>query len=219
MATEARAKLFAFKMGGGETAIEIQHRFAVDSSECASQGVPEPDSVLARILMTYLSNRWRQFVDTIALRQPPPSVANIFAGMKMLEERHNARDEHEYGEANFAGRVSGGQQPHQQQKLKLKLPLSTAICYCCGGTGHYANKCSIRLTAFCSFCKVQGHVLAVCKRAKDVSRGSSNNFEGVGDAHGSEDGADENKILQPRPKLLPYGKKAQARGGSSRICF
>ena len=77
MATEARAKLFAFKMGGGETAIEIQHRFAVVSSECAIQGVPEPDSVLARILMTYPSDSWRQFVDTIALRQPLSSVSDI----------------------------------------------------------------------------------------------------------------------------------------------
>ena len=91
-------------------------------------------------------------MDTIALRQPLPSVVDIFTGMKMLEERHNARDAHEYEEANFTGRVGGGRQLHQQQKSKLKLPpLPTAICYCCGGTGHYANKCSICLTAFCSF--------------------------------------------------------------------
>ena len=89
MATEARAKLFAFKMGGGETVIETQHRFSTSASECAIQGVPEPDAILARILMTYPSDRWRQFVDTIALRQPLSSVAHIFASMKMLEERHN----------------------------------------------------------------------------------------------------------------------------------
>ena len=196
MATEARAKLFAFKMGGGETVIETQHRFAVAASECAIQGVPEPDAVLARILMTYPSDRWRQFVDTIALRQPLPPEADIFAGMKMLEERQNARDAHEYGEANFAGRAGGGQQLQQQQKPKLKLPpLSTAISYCCGGTRHYANKCSICLAVFCSFCKVQGHVLAVCKRAKDAARGSGDDFEGAGDAHVSEDGADEKKPL------------------------
>ena len=77
MATEARAKLFAFKMGGGETVIETQHRFVVVASECAIQAVPEPDSVLVRILMTYPSDPWRQFVDTIALRQPLSSVSDI----------------------------------------------------------------------------------------------------------------------------------------------
>ena len=146
---------------GGEKRLSRLHRFAVVASECAMQGVPEPDSILARILMTYLSNRWRQFVDTIALRQPLPSVADIFAGMKMLEERHNARDEHEYGEANFVGRASGGQQLHQQlhqqQKSKLKLPpLSTAICYCCGGTGTMRTSATFASRHF-GFCKV--HVL------------------------------------------------------------
>ena len=32
----------------------------------------------------------------------------IFAGMKMLEERLNARDEAEHGEANYDGRGGGG---------------------------------------------------------------------------------------------------------------
>ena len=62
-------------------------------------------------------------------------------------------------------------------------------------------------------------MLAVCKRAKDAARGSGDVFEGVGDAHGSEDGADEKKPLQPRPKLLLYGKKAQARGGAVAFVF
>ena len=70
MATEARAKLNAFKMGGAESVIEIQHQFANASTECAIQGVPETDEALARILMTYPSERWRSYVDTIALRQP-----------------------------------------------------------------------------------------------------------------------------------------------------
>ena len=72
-------------------------------------------------------------MDTIALRQPLSSIADIFAGMKMLQERQNARDEHEYEETNFFGRAGGGQQLHQQEKSKLKLkfklpPLSIAIC-------------------------------------------------------------------------------------------
>ena len=41
MATEARAKLNVFKMGSGESVIEIQHRFANASTECVIQGVPE----------------------------------------------------------------------------------------------------------------------------------------------------------------------------------
>ena len=48
MATEARAKLNVFKMGGGESVIEIQHRFANASTECVIQGVPETDEALAR---------------------------------------------------------------------------------------------------------------------------------------------------------------------------
>ena len=43
-------------------------------------------------------------MDNIAIRSPAPTVAEIFAGMKMLEERQNARDEAEHGEANYAGR-------------------------------------------------------------------------------------------------------------------
>lgn len=37
------------------------------------------------------------------------SVFEIFTGMKMLEERQNACDEHEYREANFANRGGSGQ--------------------------------------------------------------------------------------------------------------
>ena len=65
------------------------------------QGMPEPDEVQARVLMTYLSERWRQYNDNIAIRNPAPTVVEIFAGMKMLEERQNARDELEHGEANY----------------------------------------------------------------------------------------------------------------------
>ena len=54
--------------------------------------------------MTYPPDRWRQYVDNIAIRSPAPSVAEILAGMKMLEERQNARDEAEHGEANYGGR-------------------------------------------------------------------------------------------------------------------
>ena len=43
-------------------------------------------SVRARVLMAYPSERWRQYVDNIAIRIPAPTVAKIFAGMKMLEE-------------------------------------------------------------------------------------------------------------------------------------
>ena len=42
--------------------------------------------------------------------------------------------------------------------------MSTSVCYCCERTGHYANKCNIRFTAFCTFCKAQGHLLTACKR-------------------------------------------------------
>ena len=114
--------------------------------------------------MTYPSDRWRQYVDNIAIRSPAPTVAEIFARMKMLEERQNARDEFEHGEANYAGRGGGGnrglgegghqnqhqhQQQHQPSRQKLggkAAGMSTSVCYCCGRSGHYANKCSIRLT-------------------------------------------------------------------------
>ena len=70
--------------------------------------MPKPDEVQARVLMTYPSERWRQYVDNIAIRIPTPIVAEIFAGMKKLEERQNARDESEHGEANYAGWGGGG---------------------------------------------------------------------------------------------------------------
>ena len=108
----------------------------------------------------------------------------------MLEERQNTRDKHEYGEANFACRAGGGQELQQQPKLNPKLsPLSTSICYWCSGTWHYANKCSMHLTEFCSFCKVQGHVLVVRKRAKNAAGVSGDDARGVGDVDESENGA------------------------------
>ena len=94
-------------MGNAESVIEIQHRFGAIFSKMAIQGMPEPNEVQARVLMTYMSDRSRQYVDNIAIRSPAPSVAKIFAGMKMLEERQNAGDEAEYGEANYAGRGGG----------------------------------------------------------------------------------------------------------------
>ena len=69
--------------------------------------MPQLDEVQARVLMTYPSDRWREYVDNIAIRSPAPTVAEIFAGMKMHEERQNARDEAEHGEANYAGRGGG----------------------------------------------------------------------------------------------------------------
>ena len=89
--------------------------------------MPEPDEVQARVLMTYPSDRWRQYVDNIAIRGPAPTIAEIFAGMKMLKERQNARDEAEHGEANYAGRGGGGNlgfggggHQHQQQQQPLR---------------------------------------------------------------------------------------------------
>ena len=128
--------------------------------------------------MTYPSDRWRRYVDNIAIRSRAPTVAEIFAGMKMLEERQNAKDEAEHGETNYAGRGGGGnrgfgggghQHQQEQQPLRQKLGakvagMATSVCNWCGKTRHYANKCNIRLTAFCSFCNVQGHVLTACMR-------------------------------------------------------
>ena len=88
--------------------IASQHRFGAVYSEMAIQGMPKPDEVQARVLMTSLSDRWRQYVDNIAIRGPAPTVVEIFASIWMLEERQNARDEAEHGEANYAGRGGGG---------------------------------------------------------------------------------------------------------------
>ena len=85
------------------------------------------------------------------------STTSRFAGVKMLEERQNARDEAEHGEANYAGRGGGGNRgfgggghQHQQQQQPLRQKpgakgagMATSVCYCCGKTRHYANKCSI----------------------------------------------------------------------------
>ena len=89
MGSEARAHFFSFKMGNAESVIEIQHRFGAVYSEMAIQGMPKPDEVHARVLMTYPSDRRRHYVDNIAIRSPAPTVGEIFARMKMLGERHN----------------------------------------------------------------------------------------------------------------------------------
>ena len=59
--------------------------------------------------------------------------------------------------------------------------MATSVCYCCRKTGHYTNKCNIRLTGFCTFYKVQGHVLTACKRKNNVGGGPGGGAGGVGD--------------------------------------
>ena len=108
MATEARARFFSFKWGSFENTVELQHRFGAAYAELEIQGVPETRETQARVLMTYPTKRWRSFVDTISMRMPPPTIADIFGGMKIIEERQNVRDESEHGEANYAGRFGGG---------------------------------------------------------------------------------------------------------------
>ena len=77
----------------------------------------------------------KQGVDTIALRQPAPTVAEIFASMKMLEERQNAKDEAEHGEANYAGKAARGHRGvvggvnQQQPRPKPKLPALVTTAY------------------------------------------------------------------------------------------
>ena len=175
----------------------------------------------ARVLMTYLIERWRSSVDTISMRMPPPTVADIFAGMKIIEEWQNVRDESEHGEENYAGRFGGGnrvaeeggqqQQQHLARQATKNKAMAATICYVCGRQGHYATKCSIRTTAFCTYCKITGHLLAACKRRQSGAGAGGGGAGGSGGAEGSGGGA---APVQPRPKLLPHGKKAQARGGA-----
>ena len=103
MATEARARFFSFKWGSFENTVELQHHFGAAYAELEIQGVPETRETQAPVLMTYPTKRWRSFVDTISMRMPPPTVADIVVGMKIIEERQNVRDESEHGEANYAG--------------------------------------------------------------------------------------------------------------------
>ena len=103
------------------------------------------------------------------------------------------------------------QQPGRQNAAAKAKALASAVCYCCGRQGHYATKCSQRLSAFCTYCNIRGHVLAVCKRSKGGAGGPGGGAGGAGGSGGSGGGA---AAAQPRPKLLPHGKKAQARGGA-----
>ena len=160
--------------------IEI-HRFGAVYSEVAIQGMPESDEVQARVLMTYPSNRWRQDVDNIAIRSLAPTVAEIFAGWRRR------------GNRGFGG--GGHRHQHQQQPLRQKFRakaagMSTSVCYCCGKTGRYANKCSIRLTALCSLCKVEGHILTACKRKNNNGGGLGKGARGAGGAGGQGGSAD-----------------------------
>ena len=77
MGTEARAHFFSFKMGNVESVIETQYRFGAVYIEMAIQGMREPDEVQARVLMTYPSDRWRQYVDNIAIRNPTVRRGNF----------------------------------------------------------------------------------------------------------------------------------------------
>ena len=144
--------------------------------------------------------------------------------MPIIEER----DESEHGEANFAGRLGGGnrsargggyqhhqhhnQQPARHNSAVKAKALASAIWYWCGKPGHLANRCSIRLSAFCIFCNAEGHLLLACKSGP-------NGYGSLGGGAGGSDdesGDQEERMPppQPRPKLLPYAKKAVARRGA-----
>ena len=80
MGTEARAHFFSFKMGNAQSVIEIQHRFGAVYSEMAIQGMPNPDEVQARVLMTHPSDARRKVEGRCSKRGRMP-------GMKLNMEK------------------------------------------------------------------------------------------------------------------------------------
>ena len=88
--------------------IENRHRFETLTNECEIQGVPVNEAAKTLVLMTHPRDRYRQYMDNYANHTPAPTADVIFAGMKVLEERNEARQDVEHGEATYASWGTGG---------------------------------------------------------------------------------------------------------------
>lgn len=88
-------------------------------------------------------------MDANAAQNPLPTLDVIFRAMRALEERWNTRNDGEIGEANYAGQrggggSNGGYKPKTNASRKPQGGSDSKICYCCGKSGHLAQKISMK---------------------------------------------------------------------------
>ena len=187
LAMNAKNKLWGFAMRHGDSVLQTKQRLESYVEGCTTQLVfPTPEEV-SNILLTRPSPKWQGVCDSLATRNPLPSVAQIFTTMLGMEERWETREkETEHAEAAYAswqsknsgGGGRGGASGSQVQPFgggrggrgDRRRPVGGAntskrgACYCCEKYGHFARECQHR-DKTCGTCGKVGHLAATCRGA------------------------------------------------------
>merc|ERR1711891_125620 len=116
--------------------------------------------------------------------------------------------EHEHWLANQKEGKSKAKVQKVQAKGSKKI-----ICFCCGGEGHYRDKCYKKNKAFCTQCKEKGHFKEACRESSNSAkraRSTSRDRKDRGRSRSRERG--EKKRSRPP---TPTNYKARTRKASS----
>ena len=71
-----------------------------------------------------------------------------------------------------ARQVNASKKPDSRpnSRANSSTVLKHVQCYCCGGMGHYSDKCKKKADSYCNTCKSTGHYDKMCQRRGGTKR-------------------------------------------------